>query len=89
MIPGSNGKPSFPLNLLADFAGGGLTCALGILLALVQRGKDGHGQIVDTNMVSIFYGKLSSLSAFAKGIWYTLRFIFPSPPGSPSLFTLW
>jgi len=50
MLPG-HGKPNFPLNLLADFAGGGLVCALGILLALLERGKTGRGQVVDTDMV--------------------------------------
>ncbi|KAJ7158825.1 CoA-transferase family III domain-containing protein [Mycena filopes] len=52
MLPGTAEKPSFPINLLADFAGGGLTCAMGILLALVERGKSGRGQVVDTDMVS-------------------------------------
>ncbi|KAJ6505939.1 CoA-transferase family III domain-containing protein [Mycena vulgaris] len=52
MLPGTADKPSFPLNLLADFAGGGLTCALGILLALIERGKSGRGQVVDADMVS-------------------------------------
>ncbi|KAJ6619679.1 CoA-transferase family III [Mycena sp. CBHHK59/15] len=52
MLPGSVDKPAFPLNLLADFAGGGLTCALGILLALIERGKSGRGQVVDSDMVS-------------------------------------
>ncbi len=51
MLPGTSDKPEFPLNILADFAGGGLTCALGILLALIERGKSGLGQIVDTDMV--------------------------------------
>ncbi|KAJ6531719.1 CoA-transferase family III domain-containing protein [Mycena capillaripes] len=52
MLPGTVEKPSFPINLLADFAGGGLTCAMGILLALIERGKSGRGQVVDTDMVS-------------------------------------
>ncbi|KAG7250191.1 hypothetical protein CRUP_003567, partial [Coryphaenoides rupestris] len=30
-------KPYAPLNLVADFAGGGLSCALGIVLALLER----------------------------------------------------
>jgi alpha-methylacyl-CoA racemase len=51
MLPGPSDKPSFPLNLLADFAGGGLTCALGILLALFERTKSNQGQVVDTDMV--------------------------------------
>ncbi|CAK5268742.1 unnamed protein product [Mycena citricolor] len=52
MLPGSNEKPTFPLNLLADFGGGGLTCAVGILLALFQRVNSGRGQVVDADMVS-------------------------------------
>lgn len=47
----SGEKPNAPLNLLADFAGGGLTCALGIVLALLERTKSGQGQIIDASMV--------------------------------------
>ena len=50
MFPGE-GKPEFPLNLLADFGGGGLMCALGILLALIDRNRSGLGQVVNTDMV--------------------------------------
>ncbi|KAG8864779.1 hypothetical protein FRB96_003365 [Tulasnella sp. 330] len=46
-----SGKPSFPLNLLADFAGGGMSCAMGILLALFERERSGLGQVVENNMV--------------------------------------
>ncbi|KAI6033318.1 CoA-transferase family III [Pisolithus marmoratus] len=52
ILPGTREKPTFPLNLLADFSGGGLMCATGILLALVERCKSGRGQVVDVNMVS-------------------------------------
>ncbi|XP_059613239.1 alpha-methylacyl-CoA racemase [Phlebotomus argentipes] len=44
-------KPTAPINLLADFAGGGLLCAFGILAALLARQNTGRGQIVDTSMV--------------------------------------
>ena len=44
-------KPAFPINLLADFAGGGLMCALGVLLALQERTKSGKGQVVDAAMI--------------------------------------
>ncbi|XP_042365281.1 alpha-methylacyl-CoA racemase [Plectropomus leopardus] len=47
----SGEKPYAPLNLIADFAGGGLTCALGIVLALLERTKSGKGQIIDASMV--------------------------------------
>lgn len=52
MLSGSDSKPKFPLNLLADFAGGGLMCALGIILALFQRVTTKEGQVVDADMVS-------------------------------------
>lgn len=47
----SHEKPIFPTNLAADFGGGGLMCAIGILLALFERTKSGKGQVIDANMV--------------------------------------
>lgn len=47
----SGEKPYAPLNLIADFAGGGLSCALGIVLALLERERSGRGQIIDASMV--------------------------------------
>lgn len=52
MLPGTTEKPTFPLNLIADFAGGGLLCANGILLAMIERGRSGRGQVVNVDMVS-------------------------------------
>ena len=43
--------PQPPANILADFAGGGLSCAFGIMMALFARERTGRGQIVDCNMV--------------------------------------
>lgn len=43
--------PSFPLNLLADFAGGSLFAVIGILSALHMRGATGRGQFIDAAMV--------------------------------------
>jgi alpha-methylacyl-CoA racemase len=43
--------PSFPLNLLADFAGGSLFAAIGILGALNERQRTGEGQFIDAAMV--------------------------------------
>lgn len=44
-------KPIAPINLVADFGGGGLACALGIVMALLERSTSGQGQVVDANMV--------------------------------------
>lgn len=52
LIGRKNEKPIFPINLAADFGGGGLMCTLGILMALIEREKSGLGQIVDLNMVN-------------------------------------
>ena len=40
-----------PLNLLADFGGGGLLLALGVCAALVERATSGRGQVIDAAMV--------------------------------------
>ena len=44
-------KPLAPINLLGDFAGGGMLCALGIALALIERSHSGKGQVIDAAMV--------------------------------------
>ncbi|GIF14730.1 CaiB/BaiF CoA transferase family protein [Actinoplanes teichomyceticus] len=44
-------RPHAPINLLADFAGGGMLLAVGVLAALVERGRSGRGQVVDAAMV--------------------------------------
>ncbi|KAJ6656133.1 hypothetical protein lerEdw1_004184 [Lerista edwardsae] len=44
-------NPYAPLNLLADFAGGGVMCAMGIIMALYERTKSGKGQVIDASMV--------------------------------------
>jgi alpha-methylacyl-CoA racemase len=43
--------PSFPLNILADFAGGSLFATIGILQALVMRERTKMGQYIDAAMV--------------------------------------
>lgn len=43
--------PAAPLNLLADFGGGGMLLAVGVLAALVERATSGRGQVVDAAMV--------------------------------------
>ncbi|MDB5558059.1 MAG: alpha-methylacyl-CoA racemase [Enterovirga sp.] len=47
----ADGVPSFPLNLLADFAGGSLFATVGILSALYMRQHTGTGQYIDAAMV--------------------------------------
>ncbi|XP_077137928.1 alpha-methylacyl-CoA racemase [Ranitomeya variabilis] len=44
-------NPTFPMNMLADFAGGSYTCALGIVMSLFERTRSGRGQVIDSSMV--------------------------------------
>jgi alpha-methylacyl-CoA racemase len=44
-------RPVPPLNLVADFGGGGMLLAFGVLCALYERSTSGRGQIVDAAMV--------------------------------------
>ncbi|NXS84656.1 AMACR racemase, partial [Erpornis zantholeuca] len=46
-----NENPYAPVNLLADFAGGGVMCAMGIVIALFERARSGRGQVIDASMV--------------------------------------
>jgi alpha-methylacyl-CoA racemase len=43
--------PVPPLNLVADFGGGGMLLVVGVLAALLERGVSGRGQVVDAAMV--------------------------------------
>jgi len=46
-----DGPPIPPLNTLADFAGGGMLAAFGILAALFERERSGRGQYIDAAMI--------------------------------------
>merc|ERR1712168_1592917 len=51
MLGRKNDNPHPPINLTADFAGGGLMCAFGISMALFARESSGVGQVIDCSMV--------------------------------------
>jgi len=69
-----DGPPSIPLNLTADFGGGGAYLAMGILAALLESGRSGKGQVVDAAMVD---GAASLMTMFyglqAGGFWQDQR----------------
>jgi len=44
-------RPYAPLNIVADFAGGGFLLVIGVLAALRERDVSGRGQVVDAAMV--------------------------------------
>ncbi|CAI4210318.1 unnamed protein product [Parascedosporium putredinis] len=50
MLGRADSPPHAPLNLVADFAGGGLALVHGVLLALLARATSGRGQVVEANM---------------------------------------
>ncbi|MGH3948342.1 MAG: CaiB/BaiF CoA transferase family protein [Pseudonocardiaceae bacterium] len=63
-------RPMPPLNLVADFGGGGLLLAMGILAALFERAGSGKGQVVDASMVDGSALLATSLYGLkASGVW--------------------
>jgi crotonobetainyl-CoA:carnitine CoA-transferase CaiB-like acyl-CoA transferase len=68
------GAPIPPLNLVADFGGGALYLALGIVAALLEARQSGQGQVVDATMLD---GVASLMTAFtgmlASGVTDTRR----------------
>jgi alpha-methylacyl-CoA racemase len=62
--PGEAPRP--PVNLLGDYAGGGLMAAFGIACALVEARQSGRGQVIDAAMVdgvAVLTAKLQGLRA--------------------------
>ena len=62
--PGEAPRP--PVNLLGDYAGGGMTAAFGIACALIEARASGRGQVVDAAMVdgvALLTAKLQGLRA--------------------------
>jgi alpha-methylacyl-CoA racemase len=57
-------RPLPPLNLVGDFGGGGMLLAVGVLAALYERSRSGHGQVVDAAMVD----GASLLTSFIHGM---------------------
>ncbi len=66
--------PLPPLNLLADFGGGGAYLVLGVLAALHQRTVTGRGQVVDAAMVDGVANLSTMLHGMtAAGLWSERR----------------
>jgi len=66
--------PTPPLNLVADFGGGGMLLVVGVLAALVERSASGAGQVVDAAMVDGAALLMAPLfGAWASGFWNAER----------------
>ena len=61
LIGTQGGKPVPPLNVVGDFAGGGLWLAFGMVCALFEAQRSGRGQVVDAAMID---GVVSFLAPF-------------------------
>ena len=72
---GRHGQPPTPpLNLVADFGGGGMLLVAGVLAALVERSTSDAGQVVDAAMVDGSALLMAPLfGAFASGFWSAER----------------
>ncbi len=66
MIGWPGQPPTIPLNIIADFAGGGLYAAFAILAAIIAREKTGRGQYVDMAMSD----GVASLLAFLASVYF-------------------
>ena len=63
-------KPVPPLNLVADYGGGTMFLIMGVLAALLERGRSGKGQIVDAAMIDGASMLAAPFFSFiASGIW--------------------
>jgi len=69
-IGAQDGPPSIPLNLIADFGGGGAFLALGMVAAMLEASRSGSGQVVDAAMVDGAASLMTMVyGLYAAGIW--------------------
>jgi len=55
--------PPVPLNMVADFGGGGMLLAFGVAAALLERERSGRGQVLDVAMADGVASQLMSVLA--------------------------
>jgi alpha-methylacyl-CoA racemase len=80
----SGGAPVPPLNLVADFGGGGMFLAFGVLAALFEVGRSGKGQVVDAAMVDGAASLLTMLYSLRQlGVWEDRRGVNALDSGAP------
>lgn len=73
------GPPVPPLNLLGDFAAGGMLLAFGLVCALLEARRSRRGQVVDAAMID------GAAALTAPLLWYRERGWFDGEPGTSVL----
>lgn len=69
-----DGPPVLPLNLVADFGGGALYLAVGLLAAMLEATRSGRGQVVDAAMIDGVASMTTMLHGLvAAGLWREQR----------------
>lgn len=83
MGPGGQ-RPSLPLNLVGDFAGGSMFLAIGLLAALIEAKSSGLGQVVDAAIVDgVSLLMTENYGMDASGFWNLERGTNVSDGGAP------
>ncbi|HLJ07286.1 MAG TPA: CaiB/BaiF CoA-transferase family protein [Acidimicrobiia bacterium] len=76
--------PCPPLNLVADFGGGGLLLATGVLAGLLEAGRSGQGQVVDAAMLDgAAYLMTMMFELLGRGAWVEERESNANDGGAP------
>src|SRR6266536_758297 len=70
----ADGPPTPPVNYLADFGGGAMSLAVGLLAALLHARATGEGQVIDAAMTegAAYLGTMTR-GLFASGAWHDSR----------------
>lgn len=70
----SGQAPLAPLNYVADYGGGGMLLAVGVLGAIIERSHSGKGQVIDVAMIDGVALMLADvLSRYQSGQWHPER----------------
>lgn len=62
LIGEKSGKPTIPFNIIADYGGAGMHAAVGILSAVIARGKTGRGQYLDISLMDSVISLLAEIT---------------------------
>lgn len=77
-------QPTPPLNLVGDFGGGGMLLAFGLVCAMLEADRSGHGQVVDAAMVDGSATLMAMMFGFhAGGQWRDERGVNALDSGAP------